>query len=163
MESLTKEVRRCPAELWDTLQDVCYRNDAQFLQDVSRVIDIPLLDLKRAVFGVRGKDTTVLVEHGPWWEGVQCSVMERSGSLWNRCGGYSESNGHCYAHRHAHYSDSIRPYDDTYFTLLRKVRPVNLEGAIVWVDNEGAVRDRHGRVLKEYLIDISKGILYNGI
>lgn len=129
------ETQRIPALLWDSLQDVCYKHDVAFINEVARMIGVPAADIRKRVLGVRGMPTAITVERGPWWQGAACPWMECSeGGMWRRCGQYCEAHGACWKHR----KGGERIYDDPYFLTLPKRVPVSIDDEIYYVDCEGA-------------------------
>jgi hypothetical protein len=159
MATTVSQTRRIPAALLESLQEVCYRQDVQFLQEVSRVIGVPVADLKKRIIGINtGFPTTVLVEEGPWWEGTQCVAMEKNGSLWARCGSYADSGNQCWTHRRP-----MRLYNDPWFASLPEYKPARIEGRAVWVDKDGLVYNEFGEILKDWLVDLTNGSAYYGL
>ena len=155
----SQQTRRIPAALLESLQEVCYRQDVQFLQEVSKLIGVPVSELKQRVIGKNtGFPTAVLTEEGPWWEGTQCIAMEKKGSLWFRCSSYADSGSQCWLHRRPMFT-----YNDPMFTVLPQYTPARIEGRIVWVDKEGLVYNEFGEILKEWLIDLTNGHAYYGL
>jgi hypothetical protein len=151
----TEELQRIPAFLWNSLQEICYRQDIRFIADVSKLIGVPAVELKKKILGVRGIPTTIAVERGPWWSETQCPIMERgNGNMWRRCGNYCESHGQCWAHRHYKSSHTTRRFDDPYFSALPKRRPIRYNGEIVWVSESGEAIDGSGNILKGLTIDL---------
>jgi len=154
------ETQRIPACLWESLQEICYRQDIRFLADVSKIIGIPAIELKKRILGVRGIPTAVSVERGPWWAETQCPVMEKEpGNMWRRCGSYCESSGHCWTHRHFRVSSTIRRYDDPYFATLPKRWPVRLDDEILWATADGELLSGAGLVIKGITIDLDTKII----
>lgn len=161
---MATETQRIPAALWSSLQEICYRQDQIFLQDVSRLIGVPAIDIKRRVLGVRGVPTRVEITpetSGPWWTATQCPLMEQTpGNMWRRCGMYCEANGTCWEHRVYRLSPLLRHYDDPYFKTLRKRRPVRYKDRIYWVDSSNTVLDDKGVVVDDMTIDLNTRTVY---
>jgi len=153
MESYKAVSHRIPALLWESLQDLCFKQDRQFVQDVSRIIGVPVDDIRKRVLGVRGTKTAVLVEEGPYWAKKQCCGMVHEDVFWKRCGFVSEANGFCWTHQ----DPAPLRYDDPSFATLPTLSPYRLEGAVVWVRKDGTVYTETGDVLKDWTIDISNG------
>ncbi len=151
-------VQRIPAALWESLQELCARQDQQFLQEVSRVLAIPVSELKRRVLGTRGVATTVIVQSSPWWYGSQCAAMEKKGALWMRCGATADADGQCRAHRR-----NITRYDDPEILALPTYQSIRIEGQTMWVDQEGRAYNEVGKILKDWVVDISNGHAYYGL
>ena len=159
MESaVTPQKRRIPALLWEALEAACFEKDKEFVREVSRLLGVPALEMKRRILGVSGMPTMVLTEEGPWWQGSQCAAMDLTGSLWTRCGFPAEADGQCWNHRR-----HVRRYDDPMFATLPVYKPARLEGKPVWVDKHGTVYDTFGNILKGWLIDVTNGCAYHGI
>ena len=155
----SQKTRRIPAALLESLQEVCYRQDVQFLREVSKLIGVPVAELKQRILGKNtGFPTTMLVEEGPWWEGTQCIAMEQKGSLWFRCSSYAESGSQCWMHRRP-----MMTYNDPMFTTLPQYTPARIEGRVVWVDKDGLVYNEFGEILKGWLIDLTNGHAYHGL
>jgi hypothetical protein len=149
------ETQRIPAVLWDSLQEICYRQDIRFIADVSKLIGVPALELKKRILGVRGQPTAIAVERGPWWSESQCPIMDRgSGNMWRRCGEYCESHGHCWKHRSFKVSHTTRRFDDPYFAELPKRWPVRLDDEVVWVSESGDVLNGSGAIVKGLTVDL---------
>jgi hypothetical protein len=150
------ETQRIPACLWESLQEICYRQDVRFISDVSKILGIPAIELKKRILGVRGMPTAVTVERGPWWAETQCPIMDKhAGNMWRRCGSYCESSGYCWAHRHFRVSYTTRRYDDPYFTSLAKRWPVRIDDEIVWVSADGDVLNGSGILIKGMTVDLN--------
>ena len=137
MSTITTETQRIPALLWESLQDTCYQHDQKFVADVSRILGIPAAEVKKKVLGTRGVLTNVTVEHGPWWTGLQCAMVERKESLWTRCGSYCDSGDTCMKHRHARHAWNLRRYDDPYFAEMTIRQPIQVDGVVYWVSDAG--------------------------
>lgn len=149
------ETQRIPACLWESLQEICYRQDIRFISDVSKILGIPAIELKKKILGVRGMPTAVVVDRGPWWTETQCPIMEKQpGNMWRRCGSYCEASGYCWTHRHFRVSHTTRRHDDPYFADLPKRWPVRIEDEVVWVSSEGDVLDGSGHLIKHMTIDL---------
>jgi hypothetical protein len=154
---MTTETQRIPAVLWDSLQDVCFRHDLKFLQDVSRIIQVPVADLKRRILGTRGMPTAVSVESGPWWVTTQCPIMLLVGdSMWRRCGSYCEANGTCWAHR----TSMSRRYNDPYFEALPKRTAFKYDGDLYWVSEAGDALDMTGALVPGLQIDLKARVVF---
>lgn len=146
--------QRLPSLLWESLQEVCYRHDQRFIFDVSRILGVPAADLKRKILGSRGVLTTVLVEKGPWWTGMQCKIVERTASLWKRCDSYCESGDTCAHHQGVRNGWNIRRIDDPYFSEMKTRYPVCIEGDVYWADEAGTLLDSAGLLVKTMTFDL---------
>lgn len=152
MDDYKEETLKLPASLLASLEDLCYKKDTQFIQSVSRILKINPLDIRKRIFGLLGKTTVVLSSHTPYWANRQCAAMT-VGAFWKRCGMVAEADGCCWAHRHK----GILRYDDASFKSMEKLKPFRLDDEIVWVSQNGSVRNESGVLLKEWTIDISNG------
>ena len=159
MESSTEsQSHKLPALLWDSLQSVCFSHDQQFLRDVARITGLNERDLKVKLLGRCGMPTAIVVEKGPWWLGSACAAMERgNGGLWRRCGAYRDADGFCHTHRKHIRSSDMKRFDDPYFASLRRRKPVDLEGEIVWVCDIGSVLTSAGLLRDDVRIDLNTG------
>jgi hypothetical protein len=153
MTTVESETQRIPALLWESLQEVCVRQDQKFLSDVSRILGVPAIELRKRVLGTRGVATTVLVEHGPWWSGLQCHIVERKESLWTRCSNHCMSGTTCMKHKDVRNGWNIRRYDDPYFAEMKQRKPVRVDGAVYWVSEKGDVVNVHGVAVPHMHID----------
>ena len=131
---------RIPCFLWESLQDVMYQQDYEFLQEVSKLVRVPLHELKRTILGTRGTLTTISVaKQEDWWDKQMCPMMVRNSyGLWKPCGQYREAHGTCCNHRNPT-SPFVRHKDDKYFQSLPKRNPLKWAGEIVWVSATGDV------------------------
>jgi hypothetical protein len=148
MLSVHEHTQRIPAALWSSLTDVCYQQDMKFIQDVSKLLGIPANDIKRRIFGIRGETTLILSERDPWHSTTQCTVMELGkGRMWRRCSNIGEARSYCWDHRkYKHASETLRLYDDPYFSTMPKRYPVRYMGDIVWVCENGSVMKQNGEL-----------------
>jgi hypothetical protein len=135
---------RIPCFLWDSLQDVMYQQDYEFLKEVSKLVRVPPHELKRTILGARGTLTTISVSNTPaWWEGEVCPMMVRTPmGLWKPCGQWKEAHGACCNHRQT--SATVKHKDDKYFQSLPKRNPIKWEDEIVWVSEAGDVVRENG-------------------
>ena len=143
-----------PAGLWDSLQDVCFRHDTRFVQDVSRILGIPALEIKRKVLGTRGVPTVVPEAAGPWWMDGACPMMERVGYLWRRCGHPQEAHGACWLHK-----DGGTRFDDEKVQGLVERRPFRYEGQIYWVADDQSVLNSFGMPVGDFTVDLKTATL----
>lgn len=153
--SVKEKTQRIPAALWESLQDVCYAQDVQFIKDVAKIIGQNANDVRRRILGPRGESTVVLVDSDPWWIGTSCCLQERGpNGLWSRCNKGGESNGYCWGHRNfSNPSFRLKRADDPYFEGLLRRYPVRLLGEIVWVCEQGTVLGSEG-IRSDVTIDV---------
>ena len=156
MSIISSNPTRLPAALWESLQEICWRQDNKFLEDVARITGISASEIKKKVLGVRGAVCSVVSETGPWWVGTSCPIMiPGAGEMWRRCTSVCEINGYCHDHR----TGKGMRYDHPYFEDLPKRMPFRFEDEIVWVSEEdGSVLTGGGTVLKNITIDIRNGL-----
>lgn len=155
MSNITEMPARLPAALWESLQEICWRQDAKFLEDISRITGISAAEIKKKILGVRGAVCTVVSTTGPWWEGTTCPIMMPcAGDMWRRCTSVCESNGFCSEHKNG---KGLR-YDNPYFEDLPKRWPFRYAGEVVWAAADGSVLTGGGTVLKNITIDIRNGL-----
>jgi hypothetical protein len=155
MAHRTETQARIPLGLWDSFQEICFRFDNKFIEDVSRILGVSSVDIRRKVLGVRGAPTTVITVSGPWWEGQTCAMMVAGpAGLWHRCGHLAEGGDTCWRHR----SGRGRRHDDSYFARLKKRHPFKLEGRLVWVAEDGSVTTDGGVPLKGVTINLRNGV-----
>ena len=149
MEPPRIENQRIPIGLWDSLQNVCAQNDQRFIKDVARIIGVDASDIRKRVFGVRGIQTTVAVEDGPWWTASQCPVMSKQpGNMWQRCSANCSPSGFCWDHRAFRPSRFQKLYTDSCFQTIEKRHPFLFKDDIVWVsEKDGSVMLRGERVV----------------
>jgi hypothetical protein len=152
--AIENTTQRLPSLLWESLQEVCYRQDHKFICDVSRILGVPAAELKRKILGTRGVLTTVLVESGPWWTGMQCKIVERNASLWKRCDSYCESGDTCAHHAGMRNGWNIRRIDDPYFADMKSRFPVRIEGVVYWADEAGTLLDSNGLLVDSMTFDL---------
>lgn len=138
-----------PAGLWDGLQEVCFRHDQKFVQDVSRILGIPAIDIKRKILGTRGVPTIIPEAEGPWWIGGSCPIMERTGYLWRRCTAPIEGHGTCWTHLEG----GVR-FDDEQFTEIAKRVPFRFEGEVYWVADDGTALNNFGMPVTTFTVDL---------
>ena len=159
MDAPRIENQRIPLGLWDSLQEVCAQNDRRFIKDVARIIGVDASDIRKRVFGVRGIQTTVAVEDGPWWSAAQCPVMSKQvGSMWQRCTANCSPCGFCWDHRSFRPSDMLKLHTDSYFQTLDKRHPYMYNDEVVWVsEKDGSVMIR-GELMIGVTIDAKTGM-----
>lgn len=149
---------RVPAALWESLQEICWRQDNKFLEDAARILNVPAAEIKRRVLGTRGVVSAVVSTSGAWYEGTTCPIMMPcGGTMWRRCCEPAEYNGHCWAHKKG---KGLR-YDSDFFHDLPIRMPWRLDDAVVWVDSSGALYDGVGKELKGVRIDTTNGVCYD--
>ena len=163
METKTVETR-IPAFLWESLKDVFYEQDAEFLRIIAPHIGAPLSDIRKAIFGARGERTTIAVaESDAWWEGECCPLRVRDAAtgFWRSCGNLREAHGVCGDHKgwRGPRSD-VRHQNDTYFRWIDQRTPWRFNGQTVWVGRRGdMVREDGTRISNMILLD---GVLRHG-
>ena len=166
--SIESQSHKIPALLWDSLQSVCFTHDQQFLRDVARITGLNERDLKVKLLGRCGMPTAIVVEKGPWWLGSTCAAMVRgNGGLWARCGAYCCADGFCHGHtlsgkRGFGKGNRILRFDDPYFASLQKRRPVELEGELLWVGEDGSIVTAAGLLRTDLRIDLNTGTATEG-
>ena len=138
-----------PAGLWDGLQEICFRHDQRFVQDVARILGVPVIDIKRKVLGTRGVPTIIPEAEGPWWIGGCCPIMERSGYLWKRCMAPMEGHGACWGH----IEGGVR-FDDEQFAGIDKRVPFRYLGEVYWVGDNGSVLNSYGMLVSAFTVDL---------
>lgn len=149
---------RVPAALWESLQEICWRQDLKFLEDAARILNVPAAEIKRRVLGTRGVLSAVVSTNSTWYEGMQCPIMiPGGGEMWRRCCEPAECNGFCWGHKKG---KGLR-HDSDYFRGLPVRTSWRLDGTLVWVADDGAVYDEVGRELKGLTIDITNGIAHD--
>ena len=149
---------RVPAGLWESLQEICWRHDNKFIEDASRILNIPASEIKRKVLGARGVVSAVVSTGGTWYDGTQCPIMMPAcGEMWRRCAEPAEFNGYCCIHMKG---KGMR-YDNPYFSELMVRHPWKLEGMLVWVGTDKSVMNTSGEILKDIRIDITNGVCYD--
>jgi hypothetical protein len=160
METAIKtENQRLPSLLWESLQEICYRHDQKFVSDISKIIGVPAAELKKRVLGSRGVLTTVTVESGPWWTGMQCEIVERNASLWKRCDSYCDSGSTCVKHKDVRNGWNIRRIHDPYFADMNKRIPVRIEGDVVWAAEDGSLVDNAGLLIETMTFDLKRKLI----
>jgi hypothetical protein len=156
-DSIVKPTR-VPAALWESLQEICWRHDNKFVEDAARILGVPSSEIKRLVLGNRGTLSAIVTTNSDWYEGQQCPIMTLGiGEMWHRCSEAAEANGYCWTHRKG---KGIH-YDSPFITSLPQRKPFELEGTLVWVDNDGCVFNNMGMLLKDIRIDIVNGVCYD--
>jgi hypothetical protein len=157
---------RIPAFLWDSLQNVFYEHDYEFLRQVSYLIKVPVAELKRNLLGSRGTPTTISVsKDNAWWEGQKCPLRVRSPhGLWKQCPHLREAHGYCGEHKgwtKRKATPTLKHKDDAYFQKLKRRKPFDLDGEIVWVSEDGEAVDGEGCPVQgvKILLDVGMVIL----
>ena len=159
MDAPRIENQRIPLGLWDSLQEVCAQNDRRFIKDVARIIGVDASDIRKRVFGVRGIQTTVAVEDGPWWSAAQCPVMTKQvGCMWQRCTANCSPSGFCWDHRTFRPSDFLKLHTDSFFQSLDKRHPYMYNDEVVWVSEKDGSVMLHGEFLEGLVIDTKTGM-----
>jgi hypothetical protein len=154
----TSTPTRLPAALWESLQEICWRQDNKFVEDAARIIGVPASEIKRRVLGTRGVVSAVVSCGGTWYDGAQCPIMiPGAGEMWHRCAEPAEFNGFCGVHK----KGRGMKYDNPYFTSLPRRRPMRFEGEVVWVGDDGSILTSSGNILKDVRIDKSNGVAYD--
>lgn len=143
---------RIPAFLWESLQNVFYEHDYEFLRQVSYLIKVPIAELKRTIMGSKGTLSTIMVgKNSMWWEEQKCPLRIRSSrGLWKQCPHIRESHGYCGEHKGWNRKktiESLKHIEDTYFQTLKRRKPFSLDGDIVWVSEEGDAVDNEGYLI----------------
>lgn len=143
-----------------------YEHDYEFLRQVSYLIKVPVAELKRTILGSKGTPTTIAVsKDNTWWEGQRCPLRTRTTKgLWKQCPHMRESHGLCGEHKGWTRSKStadLKHKDDPHFQTLKRRRPFQLEGDIVWVSDDGDAVDSEGEPLEgvKILLDIGMVLL----
>jgi hypothetical protein len=155
---LTTNPTRVPAALWECLQRICWEQDNRFLEDAARIINVPAAEIKRRVLGTRGVLSAVVTTTSNWYDGEQCPIMIECGErMLRRCCEPAESNGFCWSHRKGKGIE----YDSEYVKSLEVREAWRIDGQTVWVDADGIVYDRVGKILKGLHIDTTNGIIHD--
>jgi hypothetical protein len=152
---------RIPAYLWDSLQDVMYEHDYEFLKLVSKITHIPITELKHKILGTRGQIATVSVANtDSWWERELCPVRLRDqNGIWKQCGQYRQAHGYCHDHLKFEPSSTARRTDDGYFQTLKSRTPVQYDGEVVWVSSEGDAITELGEPVQGIRFDLSSRVM----
>ncbi len=155
---------RIPAFLWDSLQGVFYQQDYEFLRQVSYLIKVPIAELKRTILGSRGTPTSILVaKENTWWENQKCPLRVRSPrGLWKQCCNFREAHGFCSDHKgwnEKKSTSALKHRNDSYFQTLKRRKPFDYEGDIVWVSEDGDVVDDKGNPISGIRINMEAGII----
>lgn len=146
---------RLPSCLFESIEEICWRQDNKFIEDVAKIIGKPAGELKKRILGVRGTSSVIICDASPWWVGRQCPIMTLcDGKLWKRCGSACESNGTCYKHRNS----KNMHYDNPYFENLEKREPFIYNDETVWVAKDGSVMTDGGVILKKVRINTTNGL-----
>lgn len=138
-----------PAGLWEGLQEICFRKDQDFIRDISRIIGVPAIEIKRKVLGTRGVPTVIPEAHGPWWLNNACPIMERTGYLFRRCLHPMESHGACWQHKEG----GVR-FDDEQFLGMETRVPFRYLGELYWVAKDGSVLNGFGMPILTFTVDL---------
>jgi hypothetical protein len=159
MEGLTTVPARVPAALWESLQEMCWRQDNRFIEDAARILGLPALDIKRRILGTRGVVCGVVERTGGVYDGTRCPIMVlRPGERWERCEETAETNGFCWHHR----KGKGQRYDSHYFDDFEKRHAFMFEGEVVWVSEaDGSILTGGGKILKDVTIDIVNAIAHD--
>ena len=148
-----------PAGLWDCLQSICWNHDNQFIKDVSRIIRVPVSDLKKRVFGPRGTLTTIVTTDDPWWTHNSCPVVEKRGNMWIRCNGVINSCGTCFEHLNTIHNPQTKYFDNIMFADMLKRYSFKYENNIYWAAEDGSVLNSCGLVRKDLKFDLKTKLL----
>jgi hypothetical protein len=135
---------RLPICILNHLQDVVCKNDAQFISDTSRWLNIPAKDIKLRIFGARGVSVPVLHETLPWSSGNPCVASECCNGLWKRCSAHAVENELCWKHRYSSSRQSYKRFDANELADLPRRTPVDYKGAIYWASENGDMVDSSG-------------------
>jgi hypothetical protein len=160
MESVefTSTPTRVPAALWESLQEICWRQDLRFIEDAARILGVSATEIKQRVLGTRGVVSAVVSTSGAWYDGGRCPLMiPGPGELWRRCCEPAEYNGFCSVHK----KGRGMKYDNPFFAALPVRHPWRFDGAVVWVDTDGGVLTESGTLLKDVRIDVTNGVCYD--
>ncbi len=162
MSSITTTVQtRIPAFLWESLQDVMYQHDYEFLKIVSMAIRVPVAELKHKLLGSRGQMTAVTVSDTlAWWEKELCPVYLRSDKgVWKPCGNYRQAHGYCCDHLKFQPTFTRRRYDDPYFNSIVQRKPVRFDDEIIWVSEAGDAIRESGVPIRGLHVDLQRKIM----
>ena len=158
MDGLITTPTRVPAGLWDSLQEICWRQDVRFMEDAARILGVPAVEIKRRLLGTRGVLCGVVSTDGAAYDGTQCPIMVlHPGERWARCSEAAEVNGFCWLHR----KGKGQRFDSCFFEGFEKRHPFRFEGEIVWAAADGSVLTGGGKILKDVCIDITNGVAHD--
>jgi hypothetical protein len=160
MDGLVTTPTRVPAGLWDSLQEICWRQDIRFMEDAARILGVSAVEIKRRLLGTRGVLCGVISTGagGCAYDGTQCPIMVlHPGERWERCSEAAEVNGFCWLHR----KGKGQRYDSCFFEGFEKRHPFRFEGEIVWVAEDSSVLTGGGKILKDVRIDITNGVAHD--
>jgi hypothetical protein len=147
--------------LFESLEEICWRFDNKFIEDVSHIIGIPSTDIKRKVLGVRGSQKILLCDSTPWWQENACpSMVLENGGMWRRCNKLCTPDGFCKKHGGGKHG---LLYDNPYFEKFPKRHPFKYNGEIVWVAEDKSVLTQSGEILKNVEINIHNGVASESI
>lgn len=156
---------RLPSFLWESLQDVFYEHDAQFLRDVAPLVGVSVTELKKTILGTMGQRQTIMVSKqggDAWWEGQLCPLLVRNDATghWCPCGHFREAHGFCSTHRNFRTpTPSLRHREDLCFRGMTSRKPVRWNETVVWIDKDGYAVDGEGHLVKGLQICPTSGIL----
>lgn len=154
---------RIPAFLWDSLQNIFYQHDYEFLRQVSFLTKVPIADLKRTILGSKGAPTSIVVaKENTWWENQKCPLRIRSSKgLWKQCCNLREAHGFCGDHKgwRAGRCPTQRHIQDPYFQTIKHRKPFEYEGDVIWVGPDGDAVDSTGAPISSIRINLEAGII----
>ena len=153
---ISEKTIRIPSYLLESLEEICWRHDNKFIEDISRILGVNSHEMKKKILGVRGTSKTVLCETGSWWMESKCPGMVRNKTgIWFRCNAACESSGLCAKHT---IKNPKYLYDDPYFEKIEKRKPFKYNDEVVWVADDGSVMTYSGILLKNVSINIHNGV-----
>lgn len=126
---------RLAAHVSDAWNEICWKQDAEFLDLVSKLIKVPVLELRSKILLPLTKQQVAVVTEPAesYWEKVQCPAMIKEESCWKQCKNVRTlGGGRCLLHKHSIMNETLKWRTDALFTRNELFEHCVEEGEDVW-------------------------------
>ncbi len=108
-----------PAFLTDSLADACWEHDMMFITELSKLIDIPIDELRKTLLLSERKQSVcfAIEERTKWFDDIQCpALMKQDDGSYVRCSGFRICfEKKCSIHKTSVSSEKLKWISDTMF------------------------------------------------
>lgn len=120
---------RLPAFLKDSLSNACWEHDMMFITELSRLIDVPIVELRKTLLMEESKQTVCIAteEKETFLDDIQCPAMlKQEDGSYTRCGNYRMCfEKKCSVHKTCVSNANLKWISDTMFndgTYVKNVK-----------------------------------------